>query len=90
MSYDYAVRRKDVFTEDGQVMFLKIRDNAHRLFAEAGACMAGKLMHNVGGDSWTMLACIDRLVELKELIEVTNPQSCWAQHRVFIDPHERP
>jgi hypothetical protein len=31
-----------------------------------------------------MLACIDRLVELKELIEVPNPVSRAGQDRVFI------
>lgn len=87
--YSYAEQRKNVFTEDGQLMFLKIRDRAKMFLADAGACTASALMKGLGGgDSWSMLACIDRLVELKELVEVTNTQSAWAQHRVFVSPNQ--
>jgi hypothetical protein len=90
MSYNYDTMRSKVFTEDGQVMFLKIRDNAKALIARAGAVSADRLTKNVTGDSWTMIACIDRLVELGEMVEIPNPVSSWAQHRVFIDGKERP
>jgi hypothetical protein len=85
MSYSYEKMRPNVFTEDGQVTFLKIRDNAKTHIASAGAVSADRLTRGVTGDSWTMMACIDRLVELKELIEVPNPISSWGQHRIFID-----
>jgi hypothetical protein len=88
MSYSYEKLRGSVFTEDGQVMFLKIRDNAKALLAKSGAVTSGKLMGGCTGDSWTMMACIDRLVELKELIEVPNPTSSWGQHRIFIDARD--
>jgi hypothetical protein len=84
MGYKYEEHRPRVFTEEGQVMFLKIRDNAKHLLSLAGAVQSGKLMSGVSGDSWTMLACIDRLVELGELREVT--KDTWGQHRVFVDP----
>lgn len=90
MSYSYEKMRPRVFTEDGQVTFLKIRDNAKALIKQAGAVSADRLTHGVTGDSWTMIACIDRLVELGELVELPNPVSSWAQHRVFIDGKERP
>lgn len=85
MSYDYERMRPTVFTEDGQVKFLKIRDTAKELLKNSGAVTSGKLMGCVTGDTWVMMACIDRLVELKELIEVPNPHSPWGQHRIFID-----
>lgn len=84
MSYDYATQRPNVFTEDGQVMFLKIRDNAKRLIAIAGAATAGRMMNGCTGDSWNMLACVDRLVELREIFEVPNTLSRAGQHRIFI------
>ena len=84
MSYSYATEREKVFTEDGQVMFLKIRDKARSLIEQAGAVTAGNLM--VTGDGWTALACMDRLVELGELVEVPNPVSKWGQHRIFVRP----
>jgi len=43
------------------------------------------LMGGVAGDSWTMLACIDRLVELGELWEVVS-QPVAGQHRIFTSP----
>lgn len=84
MPYDYLTERPKVFTEDGQVTFLKIRDNAKRLIAEGGAARCQELMAGVGGDSWTMLACVDRLVELGELHEITKDQRVAGQHRVFV------
>ena len=84
MAYDYQTERPKLFTEEGQVMFLKIRDTTKRLLAMAGAAQSGKMMGGCTGDSWTMLACIDRLVELNEIREVSAPGSTAGQHRVFI------
>ncbi len=84
--YEYAAERAAIFTEDGQAMFLKIRDNADRLILNAGAARMLEIMKGVTGDSWGMLACVDRLVELGELREVTSPNSVAGQHRIFTRP----
>lgn len=84
MSYDYATERPKLFTEDGQVMLLKIRDNVRRLLNTAGAFQAGKAFADVSGDSWKMLACLDRLVELGELERVTPKGTVWGQYEVFV------
>jgi hypothetical protein len=81
--YDYATEREKIFTEDGQVKFLQIRDNAQRLLTIAGAFRLDAAIKNVGGDSWLMLACVDRLVELGEIREVTEVR-VPAQYRVFV------
>lgn len=86
MSYDYQAERPRVFTESGQIMFLQIRDNAQRLVAEAGAVRCDAMQRGVGGDTWQMLACIDRLVEIGELREVTAPRSVAGQFRIFTNP----
>lgn len=83
MGYSYQAERPKVFTEDGQIMFLKIRDTAKRLIKEAGVATAEKLMRGVTGVNWEMLACIDRLVEIGELHEIPNPLSGAGQHRIF-------
>lgn len=83
MSYDYQTERPRIFTEDGQVMFLKIRDNTQRLLAVAGAARSQEMQRDVTGDSWHMLARVDRLVELGEIREVTIPGSVAGQHRIF-------
>lgn len=85
MSYDYQTERPRLFTEDGQVMFLAIRDAAFALIREAGAARAQEILSRskTGGSSWQQLACLDRLVELKEIIPVTLPGSVWGQHQIF-------
>jgi monomeric isocitrate dehydrogenase len=88
MAYRYEDEKPKLFTESGQEMFLKIRDNADRLLEQAGAAMSGRITSNVTGDSWQMQACIDRLVELGEIVEAMNPVSQWGQHRVFVRPHQ--
>ena len=83
MAYNYAVQRPNVFTEDGQVMFLKIRDTAHALISKSGAATCSKIISGCTGDSWDMLACVDRLVEIGEILEVPNTLSGAGQHRLF-------
>lgn len=86
MSYNYHTQRPFVFTENGQKDFLAIRDKAKELLSVAGAVTSGKLTC-ITGNTWDMLACIDRLVELGELIEIPNPESRAGQHRIFIGPY---
>lgn len=68
MSYSYETEKPNVFSEDGQEMFLRIRDWLKKSLAETGAARVGEIVRHAGGSgsSFTMLACIDRLVELKE------------------------
>jgi hypothetical protein len=83
MSYSYSTERSKIFTEEGQVMFLNIRDKTNSLLDSAGACRCQEMIDRCTGDSWTMLACVDRLVELKEIQEIT-PNTVHGQDRVFI------
>ncbi len=89
MPYSYVVERSWVFTEDGQRMFLAIRDRAKELLKASGAATCDKLTSGQTGDSWDMLACVDRLVELGELREVPNVHGSWGQDRIFIGPRDR-
>jgi hypothetical protein len=82
MTYSYEKQRANIFTEDGQVMFLKIRDQVYKLIKIAGAVRVQEAIAEIGGDSWDMLACLDRLVELGEIEEVITTGS--RQRRIFI------
>jgi hypothetical protein len=82
VSYDYDTEREKLFTEPGQRLFLKFRDNANRLLASAGAFRMDRAMAGLTGDSWTMLACADRMIELGEIVEVSPPNSA-GQYRIF-------
>lgn len=82
MSYNYETERRELFTDDGQRMFLKFRDTTNRLLNVAGAARMDKMMVGLTGSSWTMTACADRMVELGELVEISPPNSA-GQYRMF-------
>jgi hypothetical protein len=81
MGYDYQKERPSIFTESGQVMFLKIRDRAKYLLREAGAFRMNEVIAGCSGSSWEMIACVDRLVELGEIEELK--REAWGQYRCF-------
>lgn len=84
--YDYLTEKPKLLTDDGQRQFLKVRDAAARLCKEAGCCRMQEIWTkaNLTGDSWFMLACVDRLVELGELRELNgNTVGRAGQHRIF-------
>lgn len=82
--YVYEEIKPSIFSEDGQVMFIAIRDHVSRCLKMSGAVRMGEAISVSSGDSWQMLACVDRLVELGELREITNRGECAGQHRVFV------
>lgn len=81
--YCYEEQKSEIFCESGQEMFLAIRDNVHHLLKQAGAVRIEEAIRGQGGNDWTKLACVDRLVELGEIKEITSP-NVVAQHRIFI------
>lgn len=84
MAYDYEIERPKVFTDEGQRKFLKVRDHVHCLLDKAGAVRMQEAMSATSGDSWVTLACVDRLVELGEIREITDSGDVLGQHRVFV------
>ncbi len=83
MSYDYNTERDAIFTEEGQRMFLQIRDAVQAKLKLAGAVRVQEAMSG-SGNTWEMMACFDRMVELGEIREITDPTKVCGQHRVFV------
>lgn len=81
--YKYAEIRPILFTDDGQRLFLKVRDNTQRLLKEGGAARCQEMAMGNSGSTWDMLACVDRLVELGEIREIVD-EGAAAQHRIFV------
>lgn len=82
--YRYEEMKSRLFDDEGQRMFLKVRDFVHKTLATAGAIRMQEAMSAAGGgDSWAMLACVDRLVEMGEIREVSQ-SGVAGQHRVFV------
>lgn len=84
MSYDYKTIKPTLFTDNGQRMFLKIRDRVHGLLKQAGAVRMTEAIAGNTGSVWDMLACVDRMVELGEIVEIT-PKDAVGQSRIFIE-----
>ena len=82
MSYNYNDFRNDVFKEENQQMFLSIKDKALELINIAGCARMQEIIRGQTGDSWVMLACVDRLVEMGFLKEVGYDHLA-GQYRIF-------
>lgn len=87
MTYEYEVERPKLFTEEGQVKFLEVRDKVHALLKQAGAFRMDAI--SMTGNSFITLACFDRLVELKEIVPLRDKATCWAQYQVYATPQVR-
>lgn len=83
--YNYEEQREWLFTDEGQRDFLKVRDRAKKLLAEAGAFTMFGACKRMTGDNWHHLACVDRLVELGEIREITAGMDMATQNRVFVE-----
>lgn len=84
--YNYSEQKTSIFTEDGITMFIKVRDGVRDTLSKSGAITMDAAMRFAGsGSSWAMMACVDRLVETKELTEI-NYGECCSQHRIFVSP----
>jgi hypothetical protein len=80
--YRYEKMKPQVFLEENQQTFLSIRDNVQRLLCKESKVRLNAILQGVFGDTWLMMACVDRLVELGEIREA--PTNGPAQHRVFV------
>ena len=83
MVYTYETEKENIFTESGTKLLLKIYDNALRMIEYSGAVMMCNLWEDCAGDSWALMACVDYLLELEKIHEVTEPGT-MGQYRVFI------
>ena len=81
--YKYEEQKQKIFTEKGQEVFIKIRDNVQKLLKQSGAFMMQNAIVGYSSEAWLGLACVDRMVELNELREISQPDAA-GQHRVFI------
>src|SRR5262245_46639179 len=88
MSYQYSVEKPRLFTEEAQRGFLQIRDHARSLLKTAGAFRASaawQCPHEGLADSWLLLACLDRLVELGEIRRVDQGERCAGQDEIYVE-----
>ena len=69
--YDYKDYKPELFKEENQEDFLKIRDGIKATIQIAGCITMDKAIgFGKRGDSWLHMAMVERLVELGEIEEV--------------------
>jgi len=78
--YDYADFKPELFKEENQEAFLKIRDGIMATITIAGCISMEKAIGFAKGDSWLRMAMVERLVELGEIEEVKTE---YDSFRVF-------
>ena len=77
--YDYEDYKPELFKEENQVMFLKIRDGINATITIAGCITMDKAIGFGKGDNWLRMAMVERLVELGEIEEVkTEYDNFWV------------
>ena len=86
--YDYNVERKFIFTEEGQDALQKVRANIEKNIKGSGCIRMAEAIRGLTGDSWSMLACVDFLVEKKEIVEIKQAREPAGQYRIFARPME--
>lgn len=60
------------------------RDHVRKLLPQSGAVTCGAALNGArGGDSFTMLACVDYLVEIGELVPVHMDPATLTQNRIY-------
>lgn len=83
MSYNYEDEKAYLSTTEGQEDLLKCWDAMHYAFSQCGAVQAGKLLEKVSAcSSWSAMAVIERLVEMKRAIFLAT--NCAWQHRILV------
>lgn len=82
--YDYETQKQKLFTDEGQRLFLVVRDKVKKILETSGAITMESAIKSFAEESWTLLACVDRMVELDELTEIPNPTSKMGQNRIFV------
>jgi hypothetical protein len=82
VNYTYETEKENLFSDEGQRIFLEIRDRVDRALSIAGAVRMDYAIRGSAGMSWTLMACVDRMVELGELKEITDSDT-MGQFRVF-------
>lgn len=83
MAYVYEQEKTRLFSEENQKLFLEIRDKSKQMLDAQGAFRYIELVKGFTGDSWLIMACVDRLVELKDIVPLRDPKTCWSQYQVY-------
>lgn len=83
MGYSYEAEKGWIFTDDGQRALLRVLDRARKLLEKSGAVRETELLAKDSGDTWKLMALVDRLVELGYIARVS-ADDVARQYTVYV------
>lgn len=83
MSYIYEEIRPTLFTEEGVKDLMKIQRKVTQLLTNHNVMLAESTFSETA-DPWTAMACLDYMVEQKEIYEVTEGCGVAGQYRTYV------
>lgn len=88
MGYNYETEKTKLLEAENVRTLMTTRDKVLALVKHSGAVSMGKAMSCWGsGNSWTMMAAIDWMVEQGDLREVMQQREPVGQYRIFMLPY---
>lgn len=82
--YSYENEKHKIFTEDGMLEFLKVRDAVLGVLKTSGAITMDKAMNLTHvSNSWYSMALVDHMEVVGDIVEVTRGEDVCGQHRIF-------
>lgn len=85
LCYSYETMRPQLFNDEGQRLFLKVRDHVGVVVKRTGAIRLREAIAGLQGEEWERIACVDRMVEIGELVEIA-PGRFSGDRRIFALP----
>lgn len=84
MAYNYEEQKKELLTDEGSRLFIRMRDKVFDMLEVSGAFRTEALISLGMTDHWTCLACVDRMLEIGEIREIFYDINRVSQHRIFV------
>ena len=82
--YNYRQIKERLYTDAGMDMYIEIRDRVLALLNSAGAVRMENDISEAVGETFIMMACVDRMVEKGILKEIHQTPATPGQHRLFV------
>lgn len=81
--YKYEDYKDKLLSIEGTEMFFNVKKRIDNFLSLSGAFKIENVITKMSGDSWLIMACVDRLVEIAYLKELTD-KNVMGQNRVFV------
>lgn len=88
MSYCYQTEKHYTLTDKGQRDVIAVLEYINKTISKHGAVRLLEIMENVKFhtmSSWERVACVDRVIEIGKIYEVTLGMDVAGQYRIFSD-----